>query len=144
LDLSVKQEAGSVLVYLYGTSMGFRAFRAALNDIVEEIRSADPGTVNVTCRTIANLAHSENPGATVVENALLLKLAALSTIFRRTPSTGIFQSVTIALIEAIVEEWGNIHRDLEAGDTIRSCSLGVIIDSAENPTDASVCSASLI
>ncbi|KAJ7475357.1 hypothetical protein B0H11DRAFT_2033961, partial [Mycena galericulata] len=43
--------------------------------------------------------------------------------------------VNAALKNAIVEEWGKVRRvDSEAGDTMRSCSLGVTAEDARDAT----------
>ncbi|KAJ6561862.1 hypothetical protein B0H19DRAFT_943186, partial [Mycena capillaripes] len=56
--------------------------------------------------------------------------AALST---RTEAT--LAKVNSALQEAVIEEWGKVRRiDSEAGDTMRSCSLGVATEDARYAT----------
>ncbi|KAJ7125725.1 hypothetical protein C8R43DRAFT_898180 [Mycena crocata] len=43
--------------------------------------------------------------------------------------------VNTAIKEAVIEEWGKVRRtDSEAGDTMRSCSLGTVSDDARDAT----------
>ncbi|KAF7340484.1 hypothetical protein MSAN_02119800 [Mycena sanguinolenta] len=56
--------------------------------------------------------------------------AALST---RTGAT--MAEVTAALRRASIEEWGKVRRiDSDAGDTMRSCSLGIVAEDAKGAT----------
>ncbi|KAF7336408.1 hypothetical protein MSAN_02294800 [Mycena sanguinolenta] len=56
--------------------------------------------------------------------------AALST---RTGAT--MAEVTAALRRASIEEWGKVRRiDSDAGDTMRSCSLGIVAEDARDAT----------
>lgn len=63
-------------------------------------------------------------------NGIRTIAAALST---RTGAT--MSQVNAALRTAVIEDWGKVQRtDSEAGDTMRSCSLGVVSEDARDAT----------